>query len=70
MGEIALDINIQEFHYISRTLEKACFENSLYVTGLMFVCLLSHAQALELTGTNEEPSDLLRSMLYPVPTAD
>lgn len=70
MGEITLDMNIQEFHYISRALEKACFENNLYITGLLFVCLLSHALALELTGTNEEPSDLLHSMLYPVPTAD
>jgi len=40
------------------------------MTRLLPVWLLSRALALELTGANEEPSDLLHSMLCPVPTAD
>lgn len=60
----------RNFIRLAELWKKAYFENNLYTTRLLFVCLLSHALALELTGANEEPSDLLHSMFYPVPTAD
>lgn len=62
---MSLDTKTWEFHQISRALEKACFENNLYQTGLLLVCFLSRVLALELTGANEEPSDLISQHALP-----